>query len=130
MPNVNKILQIESRTYSSLAADTIRKIIKKVMNCRKTTINLKRYGFCGQVQQMVSIASFCDYRSHLILVMPALSSAWFAPLFLGKPMFPIRWLPAAVHDSRHQNVIILNAIKNGVRIRSKINLQNWRSDLG
>jgi hypothetical protein len=36
----------------SLAADAIRKTIKKVMNCRKTTINLKRHGFCGQVQQM------------------------------------------------------------------------------
>ena len=24
-----------------------------MINCRKTTINLKRHGFCGQVQQMV-----------------------------------------------------------------------------
>ncbi len=40
-------------TCWSLAADAIRKTIKKVMNCRKITINLKRHGFCGQVQQMV-----------------------------------------------------------------------------
>ena len=35
-------------------------------------------------------------------------------LFFGKPMFPIGWLPAAVHYSQYQNVIILNAIKNSV----------------
>jgi hypothetical protein len=40
-------------TYCSPAADAIRKTIKKAMNCRKTTITLKRHGFCGQVQQMV-----------------------------------------------------------------------------
>jgi hypothetical protein len=45
----------------------------------------------------------------------SLSSALFAPLFLGKPMFPIRWLPAAVHDGQYQNVMILDAIKNSVR---------------
>jgi len=39
----------------------------------------------------------------------------FAPLFLGKPMFPIRRLPAAVHDGQYQNVMVLDAIKNGVR---------------
>jgi len=30
-------------------------------------------------------------------------------------MFPIRWFPAAVHDGQYQNVMILDAIKNGVR---------------
>ena len=29
------------------------KLSKKVINCRKTTINLKWHGFCGQVQQIV-----------------------------------------------------------------------------
>ena len=47
-------------TYCSPAADAIRKTIKKVMNCRKTTINLKRHGFCGQVQQMVSAFSMLN----------------------------------------------------------------------
>ena len=40
----------QERTYCSPAADAIRKTIKKAMNCRKTTINLKRHGFCGQGQ--------------------------------------------------------------------------------
>jgi hypothetical protein len=39
--------------YCSLAADAIRKTIKKMISCRKTTNVLNRLGFCGQVQQMV-----------------------------------------------------------------------------
>ncbi len=43
------LMRYHCPTYYSLAADAIRKTIKKVMTCRKTTINLKRLGFCGQV---------------------------------------------------------------------------------
>ena len=51
-------------TYCSLAADDIRKTIKKIMNCRKTTIDLKRHSFCGQVQQMVRPScSSCSCRA-------------------------------------------------------------------
>jgi hypothetical protein len=51
------------RTYCSLDADAIRKTIKKVMECRKTTINLKRHGFCGQVYQIGKHAEFTSKRS-------------------------------------------------------------------
>ena len=50
-------------SYCSPAADAIRKTTKKVMNYRKTTINLKRHGFCGQVQQMVGRRSQLQRRS-------------------------------------------------------------------
>jgi len=50
-------------------------------------------------------------KYHMELMLSSISSG-AALLFLGKPVFPIRWLPAAVHDGQDQNAMFLNGIKS------------------
>ncbi len=47
------------------------------MNCRKTTITLKRHGFCGQVKQMVNCFLYYVEPADLATDFPNISTTGF-----------------------------------------------------